>query len=349
MAITVTDFGQTQAGETIKQYTIENARGMKAVLLDYGAVLRELHVPDRDGAMLDVVWGYGDAVHYEVNNPYFGAAIGRIANRIGGGQVEINGAVCQMDKNDGDNSLHGGRKGYHKRVWKGILAEDDKVEFSLFSLDGDQGLPGNVEVTVSYKLTNENELQIVCHASTDKDTAINMTNHSYFNLDGQASDSVLEQEAWLAADAFTAADGELIPTGEIVPVEGTPMDFRQWRALGADIEADYEPLKLANGYDHNFVLRKGLEYGLAAKMRSLKTGIVMEVYTDQPGMQLYTSNFLDKEAGGKNGKVYLFRSAACFETQHFPDAVHHENFPEIIVKAGKEYQARSGYRFLVEE
>lgn len=349
MAITVTDFGQTQAGETVKQYTIENARGMKAVLLNYGAVLKDLYVPDKDGAMLDVVWGYEDVAHYEVNEPNFGATIGRTANRIGRGHVEISGAVCQMDKNDGNNSLHGGKQGYHKRLWKGIIADDNKVEFSLFSPDGDQGLPGNVNVTVSYKLTNENELQIVYHASTDQDTVINMTNHSYFNLEGQASDSVLEQQVWLAADAFTATDGELIPTGEIVSVDGTPMDFRQWRTLGADIEADYEPLKLAGGYDHNFVLKKAQDYDLAAKMRSLKTGIVMEVYTDQPGMQLYTSNHLDKEAGGKNGKVHLFRSAACFETQHFPDAVHHDNFPEIMVKAGKEYQTRTSYRFSVEK
>lgn len=349
MAITVTDFGVTKTGETVKQYTLENASGMKAVVLNLGAVLKELYVPDRDKNLLDVVWGYEDAAHYEVNKPNFGATIGRTANRIGRGQVEIGGVTYEMEKNNGENNLHGGYPGYHIRMWKGIIADDNKVEFSLVSPDGDQGLPGNAKVTVSYKLTNENELQISYKGTADKDTVMSMTNHSYFNLEGQASDSVLEHQVWLSADAFTPTDAGLIPTGEIVSVEGTPLDFRQWRTLGTDIEADYEPLKLANGYDHNFVLKKDRDYDLVAKMRSLKTGIVMEVYTDQPGMQLYTSNFLNQEAGGKNGKVHAFRSAACFETQHFPDAVHHDNFPSILLEAGKEYQTRTSYRFVTEK
>lgn len=348
MAITVTEFGKTESGQEVKQYVIENARGMRAVLLNYGAVLQKLLVPDKTGAMLDVVWGYQDVKHYEENEPNFGATVGRNANRIGKGEVEINGVAYQMAKNDGENNLHGGIPGYHQRMWRGIIADDNKVEFSIISPDGDQGLPGNVQVTVSYKLTNDNELQISYHGLPDQDTIINLTNHSYFNLEGQDSDTVLEQEVWIDADAFTPTAADLIPTGEIRPVEATPLDFRQWRTLGTDIDAEYEPLTFAGGYDHNFVLN-GEGHRLAAKLRCKKSGILMEVFTDLPGMQLYTGNFLDQEAGGKEGKVYQKRSAVCFETQAFPDAPHHPDFPTTLVRAGAEYETCTCYRFSVLE
>lgn len=348
MAITVSEFGKTESGESVKQYVMENTRGMRAVLLNYGAVLQTLQVPDKTGALLDVVWGYGDVKHYEVNKPNLGATVGRNANRIGKGQVEINGVSYQMAKNDGENNLHGGIPGYHQRVWRGIIADDNKVEFTIVSPHGDQGLPGNVQVTVSYKLTNENELQISYHGLSDQDTIINLTNHSYFNLEGQDSDDVLGHRVWIDADSFTPTAEDLIPTGEIRPVEGTPMDFRQWRTLGADIDADYEPLRIAGGYDHNFVLN-GQGYRLAAKLACEKSGILMEVYTDLPGMQLYTGNFLDQEAGGKAGKVYQRRSAVCFETQAFPDAPHHDHFPSTLVRAGAEYETCTSYRFSLTE
>lgn len=349
MAITVTEFGRTKAGEVVKQYEMVNANGMKAVLLNYGAVLRELYVPARDGSMLDVVWGYEDVEHYEVNKPNFGATLGRNANRVAKGQVEIGGVTYQMERNDGENNLHGGKPGYHQRIWKGIVADDNKVEFSMVSPDKDQGLPGNAQVRVSYKLTNENQLEISYQATADADTIFNMTNHTYFNLEGQASESVLEHQVQIDAEFFTPTGADLIPTGEFRSVEGTPMDFRQWRTLGKDIHGDYEPLQQAKGYDHNFVLTEKEGDRLAARLRAEKSGILMEVYTDQPGLQLYTSNALVEEAGGKGGRVYSLYSAACFETQHFPDALHHENFPSTLVKAGEEYRTRTTYQFSLME
>ena len=348
MSIKVKDYGMTTDEQQVKQYIMTNRQGMRAVLLNYGAVITELHVPDKKGELRDVVWGYDSIAGYEVNTPGFGSAIGRNANRIGGAQIIINGTTYELQKNDGENNLHGGNPGYNRRMWKGLIADDNKVEFAMESPDGDQGFPGNAKVRISYTLTEDNELRIEYEASADQDTIFNLTNHSYFNLEGQVSDSVLEHEVWIDADAFTPTDDGLIPTGEIRSVEGTPMDFRTFHALGQRIEEDYEPLKQAGGYDHNYVLNHEGAYGLCCKLRSLRTGIVMEVYTDLPGMQLYCGNFLDNEAGGKNGRVYGKRSAVCFESQYFPDAVHHENFKIPICKAGEKYRSMTGYKFTVE-
>lgn len=348
MSIEVKDYGVTAQGQQVKQYVLANKQGMKAVLLNYGAVITELHVPDKKGQFHDVAWGYDSIAGYEVNEPGLGSAIGRNANRIGKAQITIGGKVYELQKNNGENNLHGGNPGYNRRMWKGLIADDNKVEFSLESPDGDQGFPGNASVRISYTLTEDNELRIGYEASADQDTIFNLTNHSYFNLEGQESDSVLEHQVWMDADAFTPTDDGLIPTGEIRSVEGTPMDFRSFHALGERIEEDYEPLKQAGGYDHNYVLNNEGAYALCCKLRSLKTGIVMEVYTDLPGMQLYCANFLDNEAGGKNGRVYKKRSAVCFESQYFPDAVHHENFKSPICKAGEKYRSVTGYKFTVE-
>ena len=293
-------------------------------------------------------WGYDSIAGYEVNTPGLGSAIGRNANRIGKAQITINSKVYELQKNNGENNLHGGNPGYNRRMWKGVIADDNKVEFSIESPDGDQGFPGNAKVKISYTLTEDNELRIGYEASADQDTIFNLTNHSYFNLEGQDSDDVLEHQVWMDADAFTPTDDGLIPTGEIRSVEGTPMDFRSFHALGERIEEDYEPLKQAGGYDHNYVLNNEGAYALCCKLKSLKTGIVMEVYTDLPGMQLYCANFLDEEAGGKNGRVYGKRSAVCFESQYFPDAVHHENFKSPVFRAGDKYCSMTGYKFTVE-
>ncbi len=345
MRIEVRDFGVTTNGEQVKQYVLVNRKGMKAVLLNYGAVITELHVPDGEGKLRDVVWGYESIEGYEKNNPGFGSVIGRNANRIGNAQVVIGEETFELQKNDGENNLHSGTPGYNKRLWRGIIADDNKVEFTLMSPDGDQGFPGNAEVKVSYTLSDENELRISYEAKADQDTIFNMTNHSYFNLEGQESDSVLNHEVWIDADAFTPTDQELIPTGEICLVEGTPMDFRTFHSLGERIDMEYESLKLAGGYDHNYVLNHKEGYSLCCKLKSEKSQIWMEVYTDLPGMQLYSGNFLDKEAGGKDGKVHEKRSAVCFETQYFPDAVHHENFQSTILKAGETYKTVTGYKF----
>ena len=345
MSIRVEAFGTTKDGQQVKKYILENGKGMKAVVLNLGAGLAELWVPDQDGALRDVVWGYEKAEDYEVNGPDFGAIVGRNANRIGGAVITIAGKDYTLAKNNGENNLHSGPDMYFTRMWKGIVADDNKVEFSLHSPDGDQGYPGNADITVSYTLTDDGELQIVYQGKADQDTIFNLTNHSYFNLDGQESDSVLEQKVWLDADAFTPGDAGLIPTGEIRDVTGTPMDFRTEHMIGERIDADYEPLKQAGGYDHNYVLKNEGKYALCGKLISQKSG--MEVSTDLPGIQLYSANFLENEKGGKEGRTYGRRSAICFESQYFPDACHHENFQSPIVKAGEVYRTKTGYKFAV--
>lgn len=348
MSILVEDYGVTKNQEKVKKYILENANGMKAVLLNYGAVLAELHVPDRDGKLRDVVWGYENLDGYEVNGPCLGAIVGRNANRIGGASVTIAGKTYELEKNDGENSLHSGSNAYFRRMWKAIIADDNKVEFSLHSPDGDQGFPGNADITVSYTLSDDNELLISYQAKADQDTVFNLTNHSYFNLDGQDSDCVLNQTAWIDADEFTPSVN-MIPTGEIRSVEGTPMDFRTPVTLGERIDDSYEPLQSASGYDHNYVMKNEGRYALCGSLFSEASGIMMEVYTDAPGIQLYTANFLGDEPNGKNGRVYASRSSVCFEAQYFPDAVHHENFKSSVVKAGDTYSSQTGYKFSVKK
>lgn len=345
MSILVKDYGVTKDGVPAKQYILENACGMRAVVLNYGAVLSELWVPDKDGKLRDVVWGYDSLEDYEVNGPCLGAIVGRNANRIGGASVTIAGKTYELEKNDGENSLHSGSNAYFRRIWKAVIADDNRVEFSLHSPDGDQGFPGNADITVSYTLSDKNELLISYEAKADQDTVFNLTNHSYFNLEGQESESISAQTAWIDADQFTPGK-DMIPTGELRNVEGTPMDFRAPAVLGARIDDGYEPLKSAGGYDHNYVLKQEGAYALCASLFSGESGILMEVLTDAPGIQLYTANFMENEQG-KNGRVYGRRSAVCFETQYFPDAVHHENFKTTIVKAGETYRSRTGYRFSV--
>lgn len=339
----VSDFGMTSKGEKAKRYTIKNSNGLTAVVTDYGAALVQLLVPDREGTVQDVVLGYDDLRGYEAGDKYFGATVGRVANRIGRASFELNGKTYQLTQNDHQNSLHGGRDYYNQRMWEVEEADDSHVTFLLHSGDGDQGYPGDVDIHVSYALTDENELRIHYRAVPESDTLLNLTNHSYFNLAGHASGTVLEQQVIIDADAYTRADAESIPTGEIVPVEGTPMDFRVSKPIGQDIEMDYEALILGGGYDHNWVLN-GSGYRKVAEMSAEATGIQMEVYTDLPGIQFYTANFLTHEPG-KEGAAYDKRAAACFETQYFPDAVHKEHFQGPVVKAGEVYDTVTAYRF----
>ncbi len=339
-------FGSTSKGEKATLYTLRNKGGMEIAVTDYGAALVKVLVLDKDGKVQDVVLGYDDAEGYEKGGVYFGATVGRVANRIGGSSFELNGSVYELTDNDNGNSLHGGRDYYNKRMWQAEKPDDQKVTFFLESPDGDQGYPGNTKISVAYELTDDNELKIRYHGVSDADTLMNFTNHSYFNLSGHASGPVHEQEVFIAADAFTRADAQSIPTGEIVPVEGTPMDFREYKAIGKEIEANYEALILGQGYDHNWVL-KGTGMRTVAGMRSKETGIVMEVLTDLPGMQFYTGNFLINEQG-KEGSEYRRRHGACFETQYFPDAVHKEHFEGPVVKAGVSYDTVTAYRFCTE-
>ena len=336
------DFGVTSRGEKAKLYTLKNGKGMEVKVSDYGAVLVQLLVPDQDGQIQDVVLGYDNVKGYEEDGVFFGAAVGRVANRIGGGEFTLNGKTYCLTQNNGENTLHGGRDFYNKRLWKVVETDENHVKFMLRSPDGDQGFPGNVDISITYVLTEENEVRICYHAISDQDTLLNMTNHSYFNLSGHASGTVLDQKVMIDADAYTRADAASIPTGELIPVENTPMDFRNMKLIGQDIEEKYEALILGNGYDHNWVLN-GNGMRKVAAMRSDKTGIGMEVYTDLPGMQFYTANFLNGEKG-KNGAVYQMRHAACFETQYFPDAVHKMHFEGPVLKAGESYETTTVYK-----
>ena len=336
-------FGMTSRGEEARLFSLINERGMEIKVSDYGATLVQVKVPDKEGNLLDVVLGYDDVQGYEAGDAFFGATIGRVANRIGNGEFRLNGRNYELTRNDGENTLHGGRDFYNKRIWKTGETGEDHVEFLLDSPSGDQGFPGNVRISVTYTLTKDNEVKIHYRAVPDADTLINLTNHSYFNLSGHASGTVLSQEVMLDADAYTRADARSIPTGEITPVAGTPMDFRNGKQIGEEIEADYEALRFGRGYDHNWVLN-GQGYRRVAFMRSKESGIAMEVYTDLPGMQFYTANFVENEKG-KEGTVYHMRQAACFETQYFPDAVRKEHFEGPEVKAKEAYETTTAYRF----
>lgn len=337
------DFGTTSKGENASLYTMKNKNGMTAAVSDYGAVLVKVLVPDRDGNMQDVVLGYDDVGGYESGTLYFGATVGRVANRIGGGAFELNGKTYALTQNDGWNTLHGGKDYYDKRMWEVREADDSHVTLMLHSPDGDQGFPGEVEILVTYTLTDENEIKICYHAVPAEDTLMNLTNHSYFNLSGHASGLVLDQEVMICADAYTEADAQSIPTGRVIPVQDTPMDFRERKPIGQEIGADYQALVFGQGYDHNWVLN-GSGYRQAAAMYSAQTGIEMKVYTDLPGMQFYTSNFIVQE-NGKEGEVYRKRQAACFESQYFPDAVHKEQFEGPVVRAGESYDTVTVYQF----
>ena len=341
----VTGFGRTKKGEEAHLYLLENKNGVKAYLTDYGAALVRLLVPDKNNELRDVVLGYDDTAGYEQGDVFFGATVGRNANRVGGAHVEIAGKVYKLEKNDNDNNLHSGTHYYNKRLWDVVEQADDHVAFVLHSPDGDQGYPGAFDMHVTYTLDDSNELTIHYVAVPDQDTVINMTNHSYFNLNGHASGTVLGHKVTVNADSFTPADAYSIPTGEIRSVEGTPMDFRSGRVLGDDIDTDYEPLRFGSGYDHNWVLKNEGRFDKVAEVASEESGIVMEVYTDLPGVPIYTANFVDGEPG-KDGASYIKRSAVCLETQYFPDAVHHENFPQPLCRKGEKYDTRTAYRFL---
>lgn len=341
----ICEFGKIENGEQAKLYVLKNKAGMEIAVSDYGATLVRVLVPDKDGNPKDVVLGYDTAEEYEKGTCHFGATVGRVANRVSEASFKLNDKIYRLTDNDNGNSLHGGRDYYNKRMWKTESAGDASVTFSLYSPDGDQGYPGAVKVSVTYELTEENEIKIHYLARPEEDTVLNLTNHSYFNLSGHDSGDVLGQEVRIRAGAYTRADETSVPTGEIVPVEDTPMDFRVYKAIGEEIEEDYEDLIFGKGYDHNWVLNG---YGLrpVAWMRSLETGIQMQVSTDLPGMQFYVGNFLENERG-KGGAEYLRRHGACFETQYFPDAVHNYHFESPIVLAGETYDTTTVYRFSV--
>jgi aldose 1-epimerase len=339
-------FGQTADGTSVDQYVLTNASGMKAKVITYGAIITELHVPDRDGKLGDVVLGFDDLKGYLEGHPYFGAVVGRVANRIAKGKFTLDDKEYTLAVNNGPNALHGGKKGFDKVVWRCESFFGDPgvgLRFTYVSRDGEEGYPGDLSTTMTYTLTDKNELKIDYESTTDKATPVNLSNHSYFNLAGPAAGTILDHEMMLAADQYTPVDDTLIPTGEIKPVKGTPLDFTKPTPIGARIEQlTGDP----RGYDHNFVLRGGgKSLALAARVHAPKTGRVLEMLTTEPGVQFYTGNFLDGKLKGKCGVVYNQYQGFCLEAQHFPDSVHHANFPSVILRPGKTYRQTTVYKF----
>lgn len=349
--VKVSAFGKTADGRSVSRYLLSNSKSVEATLIDYGASLVSLKVPDRNGKSMDVVLGYDDIAGYEKDKSFFGASIGRYGNRIAGGQFILNGMTFHVPKNDGPNSLHGGTPGFNKRLWTAIDRSNpgaEVVEFSYTSPDGEEGYAGTLMVKVTYTLPDDkNELKIDYAATTDKDTVVNLTNHCYFNLSGDMSQEILKHQLLLHASEFTPVDSTLIPIGELKPVKGTPFDFEQSTAIGSRINQDDEQLRFGKGYDHNWVLRRSDHAGLqlAAVAFEPSSGRVLEVLTTEPGVQFYSGNFLDGSAHGKGGQAYNHRTGFCLETQHFPDSPNHKNFPSTVLKAGQTYRSSTIFRF----
>jgi aldose 1-epimerase len=351
--MTKQDWGKGPDGQAVELYTLKNSKGMQATITNYGARVTTLLVPDRNGQMADVVLGFDSLDGYLKDNPYFGTVVGRYGNRIAKGRFTLNGKEYQLATNNGPNALHGGIRGFDKRVWTARDVSKDGVpalELTYLSRDKEEGYPGNLTAKVTYTLTENNELRLDYEVSTDQDTIQNLTNHSYFNLAGQGEGSILDHVVQIHADRFTPVDATLIPTGELKPVEGTPFDFRQPTAISARIEQKDEQLIRGKGYDHNFVLNGARgELSPAARVYEPKSGRVMEVLTTQPGVQFYVGNFLDGTLTGKGGKRYDFRYGFCLETQHFPDSPNQPQFPSVVLKPDGPFRSTTVYRFLVSQ
>jgi len=345
-------FGKTAAGVEADLYTLANGNGVEAAITTYGGIVVSLKTPDRAGLSSDVVLGFDSLDGYLKGHPYFGALIGRYGNRIAKGRFKLNGVEYKLAVNNGENHLHGGIQGFDKVVWKArdvSTPEAASLELTYLSKDGEEGYPGNLSVTVTYTLTAKNDFKIDYLAATDKDTVVNLTNHSYFNLAGQGQGEILGHEVTINAGRFLPVDAGLIPTGERKAVLGTPFDFTRPMTIGARIQQDDEQLKRGKGYDHCYVLNgSGGALALAARVHEPKSGRVMEVLTTEPALQLYTGNFLDGTLTGKGGKVYQFRYGFCMETQHYPDSPNQPDFPSVVLKPGAKYQTTTVYRFSAE-
>ena len=338
-------FGRIPDGGAVDIYTLTNAGGLEVRATNYGAIITSIRVPDRTGRSGDVVLGFDNLDGYLERHPFFGAVVGRYGNRIARGEFTLDGRTYKLATNNGPNHLHGGNKGFDKYVWNAEPLASG-VAFSRTSQDGEEGYPGNLEVRVTYTLTDKNELVVEYRATTDKPTPLNLTQHSYFNLSGDASGDILGHELTIAADRYTPVDSTLIPTGELAPVQGTPFDFRKPTAIGARINEPHEQLKHGQGYDHNWVLnRNGASPGFAARLVDPKSGRTMDVSTTEPGLQFYTGNFLDGTLTGKGGRVYQRRAGLCLETQHYPDSPNKPNFPSPILRPGREYRTTTVFTF----
>jgi len=348
-SITAAPFGRLPDGRHATLYTLTNAQGMSATISDLGGVITAIHVPDRHGAMADVCHGFDSVEPYLGDSHYFGALIGRYGNRIAHGRFALDGVEHQLDVNNGINHLHGGTHGFHRKLWQGetfTTPTSAGLVLRYLSADGEQGYPGNLAVTVTYELRDDNELRIAFHAVTDRATPVNLTNHAYFNLAGQGD--ILQHRLTIPAEAYAPVDAGLIPTGELAPVAGTPFDFRAPQAIGARIGQHDAQLRHGAGYDHNFVLgpNPGGALRLAARVHDPVSGRVLEVLSQEPGIQFYSGNFLHDQVCGK-GRVYGYRSGFCLEPQHYPDSPNRPQFPSTILRPGAEYSTVMAYRFTV--
>jgi aldose 1-epimerase len=350
--MTKSDYG-TVDGKPVTLYTLTNARGMVVKITDYGCIVTEIHVPDKNGTMADVALGFDNLKGYLGKSPFFGAVAGRVANRIAKGKFSLDGKDYTLAVNNGPNALHGGLKGFDKKVWQFRAGEQipgfPTVDFHYKSPDGEEGYPGNLDAYVSYRLGDDNDLRIDYFATTDKATPVNLTNHSYFNLAGQGDGTILDHIVTMAADKFTPVDDTLIPTGEMKSVKGTPFDFTTPRAIGERIrQVGGNPV----GYDHNFVLRQprgdSNMPALGVRVKDPKSGRVLEMFTTEPGVQFYTGNFLDGTVAGKGGVKYPQYGGFCLEAQHFPDSINNSKFPSVVLRPGRQYQQTTVYKFSAE-
>jgi len=342
-------FGKTADGKTVEIYTLKNSKGAETQIITYGGTVVSLKVPDRNGKFADVVLGYDSIADYEKNQSYIGALIGRYGNRIAKGKFTLDGKEYILAKNNGENHLHGGPKGYDKVVWTAKPSIDKNganLELTYLSKDGEEGYPGNLSIKVVYSLTENNELKIVYSATTDKNTVVNLTHHSYFNLAGAGQGDILNHQLTLYADKFTPTDSGSIPTGELKSVKGTPFDFLSATAIGARINETDEQLKFGNGYDHNWVLSKtDNSLTLAASVYEPVSGRLLEVSTTERGLQFYSGNYLDGAIKGKSGQNYPRRTGFCLEAQNFPDSPNKPNFPSSVLKKGETYSQTTIYKF----
>ncbi|MEL7835079.1 aldose epimerase family protein [Fodinibius sp. Rm-B-1B1-1] len=335
-------FGTLEDEREVTEYTLSNANGMEVKIINYGGIVTSIQTPDADGNFENVVLGFESLDKYIPNGDYLGAIIGRYGNRIAEGTFSIDDTDYELATNDGDNHLHGGDEGFDQKLWNAKMQDDGSLTLNYLSEDGEEGYPGNLDVTVVYSLTNDNELKIAYKATTDKATPVNLTNHSYFNLSGQPDSPILDHELMLAADRYTPVNEELIPTGELAEVEDTPFDFTEPNGIGDRID------DVDGGYDHNWVLNRTESDSLfhAATLYHDESGREMKVFTEEPGLQFYSGNFLDGSMEGPNGTPYVKHGALCLETQHFPNAPNESDFPSTILEPGETYQTTTVYQFL---
>ncbi len=339
-------------GPSVEEFTLTNAHGIEVRAITYGAIITVIRTPDRSGKLADIVFGFDSLQGYLAQSPYFGAIVGRFANRIARGQFSLDGVTYHLATNNGPNSLHGGLRGFDKVLWTAEPVQSDSgagVVFHYLSPNGEEGYPGNVDVRVTYILTPRDELVVDYTATTDKATPLNLSQHSYWNLHGDGKGNILDQVLTLDASAYTPVDSTLIPTGQIAAVAGTPFDFRSPTAIGARIEQPNKQLRFGKGYDHNWVLDRpaggGTALVRAARLVDSTSGRTLEISTSEPGIQFYSGNFLDGTITGKHGVVYGHRAALCLETQHFPDSPNHPNFPSTILRPGETYHSRTVFSF----